>query len=182
MSQDSSNFYPKPNSVDLPQSMPPGGGLSGVYLVQQRVVAILLIVHGGMLLVMGFMLAMSAAVMPSIIAANAKNQLGPPPSSTSITLLMITYGLMAAAGVIPGGLQIYAGIENLYLRGYVLGIVALGTGMVALGTCYCMPTATALLIYGLIIYTNDSVRRAFEMAKNGHNYDDILRMVIAKRY
>ena len=47
-------------------------------------------------------------------------------------------------------------------------MAALISSVASMFTGYCAPTAIALLIYGLIIYLNDDVRRAFEMGEQGY--------------
>jgi hypothetical protein len=40
---------------------------------------------------------------------------------------------------------------------------------------FCAPTAIALLIFGLIIYLNADVQRAFELGEQGATPDQILK-------
>ena len=72
-----------------------------------------------------------------------------------------------------GGLNIVAGIKNLKYRGRTLGITALSLGGLAIFGCYCAPTAIGLLIYGLIIYLNQDVSRAFAMGEQGATPEQI---------
>ena len=72
-----------------------------------------------------------------------------------------------------GGLNIAAGIKNLKYRSRTLGIAALCLGIVPVFTCYCAPTAIGILIYGLIIYLNRDVSRAFEMGEQGISPEQI---------
>jgi len=83
------------------------------------------------------------------------------------------YLLMGGALVAAGGLNIVAGVKNLKYRSRTLGIAALAIGGLGMFTCYCAPTAIGLLIYGLIIYLNEDVRRAFEMGEQGASPDQI---------
>lgn len=171
------NPYQAYNHVpnQLPDAAP---GLRRSILSQIRVISILLIVHGVMLTLMGFFLIGMAVVMPTFIAAHnqqLKQPSGPPPEQLQ-TILLATYGLMGAAGLIPGILQIVAGVNNLRLRGRVLGIVALLGGMVAVGTCYCAPTAIALAIYGLVIYFNDTAQKAFALGAEGRTMAEVEQM------
>jgi hypothetical protein len=54
--------------------------------------------------------------------------------------------------------------------------VALVMGSISIGTCYCAPTSIALLVYGLIIYLNNSAVQAFALAKQGLTWSDIEKM------
>ncbi len=184
MQPDSPNPYQTPNFSDPPAGyIPPemGNGLSPGILTQQRIVSILMIVHGTLCLLMGMMLLGMAFLLPARLAADMRRQGGAQPPNMEM-ILTVTYGVMALAAGGPGILQIYAGIQNFRLRGHLLGLIALGCGMFAMGSCYCLPTATALLVYGLIINLNDTTKRAFELAKQGHSYNEIMRMATQGRY
>jgi hypothetical protein len=84
-----------------------------------------------------------------------------------------TYGTMGFCGIVPGILQIFAGIKVFKFQSRTLGIVSLFSGLATMLTCYCAPTSVALLIYGLIVLLNNSVSQAFELAKQGHSPDHI---------
>jgi hypothetical protein len=83
-----------------------------------------------------------------------------PAESAVISIYMSGVGLLALTA---GILNITAGVKGIKYRGRVLGIVALVSGVVTLPTCYCFPTSLMLLVYGLIVYLNPEVARAFEM-------------------
>ena len=153
--------------------------ISPSILVQIRVIAVLLIVHGALLLLTGGVLIAVSIVMPGMIAAQQQKMQQPPngPSPAQMqTILFATYISMGIAGFIPGIIQIVAGILNFGLKGRVLGIVALVMGSISIGTCYCGPTSIALLVYGLIIYLNNSSVQAFALAKQGLKWSDIEKM------
>jgi hypothetical protein len=56
----------------------------------------------------------------------------------------------------------------------VFGIVTMIAGLGAMLTCYCAPTAIGLGVYGMIIYFNPAVAKAFALAKSGMKKDQIL--------
>ena len=56
----------------------------------------------------------------------------------------------------------------------VFGIITMILGLGSVMTCYCAPTAIGLAVYGLIIYFNPAVAKAFTMAKSGMNKSEIL--------
>ncbi len=144
---------------------------------QVRVIAILLIVHGAILVAASIFYFIFAAIMPTFLANQPQGMPqqpnGPTPQQMS-WILVVTYSVMGAAAVIPGLLQLYAGIRNLSLKGRTLGIIALISGCVSVLTCYCAPTSIALLVYGLIIYLNPSAQEAFRLGENNVRFDDIL--------
>jgi len=182
MSFDSQNPYQSPDFKDPPpqfgNAYPTQGGISASILTQQRVVAILMIVQGCMSLIMGLFFVGAAVLLPGMIAADMRRQGNGPPIEQMQTVLLATYGVMAACGILPGLVQIVAGFQNIWLKGYTLGLIGLGSGMLSFGTCYCLPTALALLIYGLIIYFHETTRLAFQMASQGQTYDEIMRQAV----
>jgi hypothetical protein len=112
---------------------------------QIRVVATMQIVEGLLEGVWGLVFAISPADAP-----------GRGGEGSAIALLFV--GLLVAAG---GALRVLAGALNLAYLGRWLGIVALVVGCLSMATCCCMPTSLGLLVYGLLVYTNSDVRRAF---------------------
>ena len=79
--------------------------------------------------------------------------------SVSGTIVMAIYcGLIFACGV----LKVVVGIRNYHWKSWHLGVLALSTSIVSLGTCFCAPTALVLTIYGFIVYFDPHVRRAFQ--------------------
>lgn len=135
---------------------------------QVRVIAILMMVQGGLVVLLGCFLFVLALIFPALIAG----KLGPPqqPGGSSPEMaswiLVITYGGLGLAHLIVGGLNIYAGYRNYRYRSKVLGIVALSSGLLTVIFCYCFPTALALMIYGLIIYLDGGVSQAFQRAES----------------
>lgn len=187
MSNDSQNPYQSPNFSDLPPQSgqaPTGFELNPSILTQQRVVAILMIIQGSMALLVGLFFVGAAAFVPTVLAADLQRQrpAGGPPMEPFVWGLFAFYGGMGACGIIPGGLQIYAGIQNLWLKGHTLGVVAISAGVMSIGTCYCIPTALGLLIYGLIIYLNQTTKIAFQLAKEGQTFDSIMQLALTRRY
>jgi len=87
--------------------------------------------------------------------------------------LGMVLGGISIAALFCGGLRVAAGIANLRFRRRLLGITALGAGMLTMLTGYCAPTAIALAVYGLIVYLNDSVVAAFEMGDAGRTTTEI---------
>jgi hypothetical protein len=118
MSIDPPNPYQTPDFKDLPPGYgygyAPPGGLSAAILTQQRVISILMIVQGTLSLLTGIFLGVVAAIFPAMVAADMKRQ-GGPQFAEMQTMLLVTYGAMAACGIVPGLIQIFAGIQNLWL-------------------------------------------------------------------
>lgn len=165
-------------------------GIGQTSLVSQvTVVAILMIVHGVMIILMGGFLAFfglaggnefeksfekQMEVQKEIARKQRKNNpnqnapdanvLGPGFAKGMTAGFAIMGGLVIASGL----LSIVAGILNLRFKGRGLGITSLVAGFGASLTCYCAPTSIALGIYGLVVYLNSDVARAFAAVKEGH--------------
>ena len=75
--------------------------------------------------------------------------------------------LLPAAAAVAGLLKVVAGRLNSRYRARSVGMAALLSGPVALGTVACFPTALALTAYGLWVYSHPSVRRAFALGTSG---------------
>ena len=141
-----------------------------------RVVAILMLVQGAFEVLTAVMLAvMAVAIPPAMMEQQTKiPPANEPPQELIFWIITATYGVMAAASLVVAILHITAGVRNCRFRGRVLGIVALaGGGLASLLTCYCIPTAIALGIYGLIVYLNRSVSEAFRMGESGCSSSEI---------
>lgn len=139
------------------------------------IVAILMIVQGALETLMGLGLVGMGAIFPTIMEMDqqAAPPGGPPPEAMSWILLAV-YGGMGLITLVAAILHIVAGVRNYKFRGRVLGLVALGGGMVTMITCYCAPTAVALGVYGLITYLNPEVNHAFAMGASGKKRDEIM--------
>jgi hypothetical protein len=137
-----------------------------------RVVAILMIVQG----VLEFLASLGIAGM-AVFMSQAMSQMPQPETAPPVDpfwMITLIYGVMATAAMAAAVLHVVAGLRNYRFRGRILGIVALVAGMLTLFTCYCLPTATALGVYGLIVYLNGEVSDAFRMGDAGQSADQIL--------
>ena len=152
----------------------PGGGYPPLpprrsgYVPQVTVVSILMIVQGSLVSLAGLFLLFLGPAMFSLNGSTHRAQ-----EEQFITVLGGIYILLGGLLVGVGGLNIVAGIKNLKYRGRTLGITALSLGGLAIFGCYCAPTAIGLLIYGLIIYLNQDVSRAFAMGEQGASPEQI---------
>jgi hypothetical protein len=151
------------------QEVPPGGGM----VRHVMPVAILMIVQGGLELLMALLLLGLAGAVPVMFPempgdGGAARELGGAAPPVPFRVMMIaTYAVMGAGGLIAGVLHVVAGIFGLRFRRRTLGIVALCAGLVSLTTCYCAPTAIGLAVYGIITYSNPQVRAAFALGDAG---------------
>lgn len=142
---------------------------------QIKVVAILLMVQGGLEAAMGMFLCVMGPVMFGIMSS------APPPSSGGpappAALFGGIYLVMGIPTLIAGVLKIVAGVRNVKYRGKTLGFIALGSGILSAASCYCIPTALGVAIYGLIVYLNQNSARAFELGETGMPSDQIMATI-----
>jgi hypothetical protein len=146
-----------------------------------RVVSILMIVQGSLVVLLGLVLGAMGFAMPVILNTNPafrEDMVDGPP----IWIFPVIYGSLGVFLLAMGILNIVAGVQNYRFRGRGLGIFALCAGMAASITCYCAPTAIALAVYGLIVYFNQPVVLAFQMARQGLSGDQILAAFYTRAY
>jgi hypothetical protein len=149
----------------------PGRGMVG----HVPVVAILMMVQGGLELLMGAGLVAMGGVVPVMMRMDQGRggADGPPPEMVGWIMLAV-YGGLGLLTLVAAGLHFYAALRNYRFRSRTLGIVALAGGMVTVFTCYCAPTSIALGVYGLITYLNYEASQAFVMGDAGKTRDEIL--------
>jgi hypothetical protein len=134
-----------------------------------RVVAILMMIQGGMELCLAVFLGVFTRIFPQMMAQEMKMQpQGDVPPETVAHMMTAIYGGAAVVIFVVALLHIVAGVQNFRFRGRVLGMVAMSCGVLTVFGCYCFPTALALGIYGLIVYLNEGVAEAFQMGKSGY--------------
>jgi len=133
---------------------------------QVQVVAILMIVNGALVSLMGLIYALMGPTMfamtrfsPPPAAAGG----GPPPE----LILSAVYLVIGLPVLACGILNIVAGIRSLSLRGRTLALVALFSNLAPMFTCYCLFTCLPLMIYGLIVFFQADVAYAFAMVAQG---------------
>ncbi len=150
------------------------------WIKQVTVVAILLLVQGGLELVAGIFYAAMGPFMVSIMKmAEAESggdmdvRVQAQPPEEMFWFIGGIYMAIGSVAIICGILKIIAGIRNLKYKSRVLGFVALASGLVTAMTCYCAPTAIGLAIYGMIVYVNSDVARAFDLSKQGYTAEQI---------
>lgn len=137
---------------------------------QVKIVGILMMVNGLTVALMGAIYAVMGSVMMGIAPPPPAGGGGPPPE-----LFLIIYGTIGAAVLLVGVLNIIAGYRVMTMRNRVLGLVALFTNVVTLMTCYCAPTAIAMMVYGLIVLFQSDVGLAFEMVARGATPEEAVR-------
>jgi len=141
----------------------PGGRPEPGLVRHVPIVAILLIVQGALEICFGLF---GGAFMALVY-------LVPHEDLTNMRGLGVILLILAIPVALCGGVRITAGIYNLRFRRRGLGLIALGLGLLTLATGYCAPSAIALAVYGLIVYVNEPVIAAFQMAESGRTPAEI---------
>ena len=171
MSQE--NPYASPVSAGPAQ---PKGESVGRLLGQVKAIAICSIVQDALeMLMAGFLLA--TAFMMAYIMDPQAGVSSPPEVAEQVermrTYWLIYNGVVGGLVFLAGALRLVAGIQNLRLRGRALGLSSFFVGLLGVATCYCKPTAIGLLVWGCIVYFNQSVAQAFRLRQQGMSVADI---------
>lgn len=82
----------------------------------------------------------------------------PPPAA----FFFVMGGCFGATHLIPGILQIIAGVKLLSHRGRTLAIVAYASGILTVAGCYCMMTSMMLAVWGLVLLLDREVQAHFD--------------------
>jgi hypothetical protein len=143
---------------------------------QIKVVAILMMVEGGLEALMGVFLMVMGPVVMSLMKSAPPTSGGAPPPPEAIGGV---YMAMGALTLIAAIVKVIAGIRNVSLKSRVLGFVGLGSCLLSLASCYCIPFALGLGIYGMIVYLNEKSAQAFQMGDSGMPSDQILAQLDA---
>jgi hypothetical protein len=98
---------------------------------------------------------------------------GTPKELVELRPLGVMWACVSVPAVVTGVVRMVAGVFNLRYKRRVLGITALGLGLLTMLTCYCAPTGVALAVYGLIVYVNEPVVLAFRMGDAGRPISEI---------
>jgi len=149
----------------------PGRG----YVRQIPILAVMTIVQGALLFVMGIFCAgygVFFLMMPQMMPPEERARMQAEAQGMFEVFGGVAIGLGALILVIAT-MHFIAGIRNLKYRGRVFTIVTWILGLLASFTCYCGPTSVGLAIWGLIVFLNPAVVSAFKMAEAGMKQREI---------
>jgi hypothetical protein len=144
---------------------------------QVQVVSILMIIHGVLTSLVGLLLSLAGPALFALISLDKGNRGAHARKEDEmiLTVLSVVYVVLGLMALTAGLLNLIAGIRGLKFRGRTFGLVALFSNLLCLFTVYCAPTSLGLMIYGLIVYFNRDVARAFELAADGVPPEEIRR-------
>ena len=170
-SQHMSNPYASPVTPSGPNPVGPISNMLG----QMKAFAICSIVQGALEILVGSGTAAMGVIMP---LSQPTAQGSAPPEVTQILMWMaVLYGVVGGLAVMTGGLRIVAGILNLKLKGRNLMIASLFVGLLNIFTCYCIPTAIGLCVWGCIVYFDNGVSQAFALRKQGLSIAEVEQQI-----
>ncbi len=166
------------NATPQAAPAPTASGLLPGMLPQLPVVAVLIMVQGGLEILGGFFAIFYALAMPTLMTTMPRQGANPPPVPPQTVLDGMFYaGLIYAVVLFAlGAARMVAGVKMLRYRSYIFVIATLLSGLMTLFTCYCFPTALVLAIYGMILLLNPSVRAAFDLAQDGRTPQQVRAM------
>jgi hypothetical protein len=130
-----------------------------------KIVSILMIVNGALATLLGAFYAVMGPFVVTMMQAERRHT--DPDEKMVMQIIGYVYPAIGIPTVIAGILTLVAGIRTLWFRGRILALVALFLNVFPMCTLYCAPTSLGLLVYGLIVFFNADVARAFRMAADG---------------
>ncbi|MFK7768327.1 MAG: hypothetical protein AB8B55_13980 [Mariniblastus sp.] len=174
----SNNPYQSPCEAVPKSKVQSKPGYGRVYINQVAVVSTLMLVQGALLLLVALILVINSVMFTQFGLFDIPNPNANDPEvqrgiAAGKVIMFWVFGGLGAASAMIGILHIIAGILGFQYRGRRLTIFTLCIGLVSMLTCYCAPTAIALMVYGLIIFMHPSVKQAFEMKKSGLTNQEI---------
>jgi hypothetical protein len=136
---------------------------------QVQVVAILMIVNGALVSMMGLLYTAMGPLMCTMITLVPPAGPGGPNPEDKLVFSAISgiYVVIGVPTLVCGVLNIVAGIRSLSFRNRILALVALFSNIVTVFSCYCCPTSVGLMIYGLIVFFQPDVARTFAQVAKG---------------
>lgn len=162
----------KPGGDPVPYSGPPNQGVPST-VQQVLVVSIFQIVVGGFELFMAGLLA----IYTGVFGAFSMGMIEVPEGDEDprlifgiISAVTLFFGLMIFVAAV---LRIWSGIAGFYFKRRKMAIAGTVLGISSALTMYCSIFSIGMLIYGLIIYCDRNVKRAYEMAEQGMTPEQI---------
>jgi hypothetical protein len=146
---------------------------------QVPVVGILMIVNGLLIAVMGLLYGLG---MPLLFAALALKEPPPDDAKAFLTVFVSVFGIFGFALLAIAFLHVVAGFRCRRFRNRMLGFIVLFSNVLPLFTTYCAPTSIGLMVYGLIVFFQPDVTRAFAMGDQGVPVEEILQSFDRPRY
>ena len=150
--------------------LPPQPGAPSAWVGHVRWVAGLMIAQGILeFAAAGFCGALAAGFPLLIFKAGEEVQI----EERGVWFIVAVYASLGALHLVMAVLHVLAGISNLRYRRRTLGLVAMFSGFASVAFVCCAPTAIGIAVYGLIVYFQEPVMRAFALGDEGYTVPQI---------
>ena len=170
------NPFHAPQQSFTPGKMNQPGQLPGLSIVNQiNVIAILMLIQGGLMMLMSAVAFFYAFGMPAIFRSLPPDERGAEFPEEMLFYFTLIGGLVGGFLLLLALMHFLAGYWGLNFKGRLFGITTLVLGLASSLTIYCAPTAIGLAVYGLIIYFNGAAQQAFDMRDKGLTKNEIIR-------
>ena len=140
---------------------------------QVMVVSILQIVVGALELLVSAILAVYTGILGAMSTGAIEMPEGEEEALFVFGIISAVMLFFGSAIFIAALLRIWSGIAGFKFKRRKMAIFASVLGITSALTTLCSIFSIGMLIYGLIIYLNRDVRRAYEMAEQGMTPDQI---------
>ena len=140
---------------------------------QVMVVSILQIVVGALELLVSAILAVYTGILGAMSTGAIEMPEGEEEALFVFGIISAVTLFLGLAIFIAAVLRIWSGIAGFKFKRRKMAIFASVLGMTSALTMYCSVFSVGMLIYGLIIYFDRNVKRAYEMAEQGMTPDQI---------
>ena len=140
---------------------------------QVMVVSILQIVVGARELLVSAILAVYTGILGAMSTGAIEMPEGEEEALFVFGIISVVMLFFGSAIFIAAVLRIWSGIAGFKFKRRKMAIFASVLGMTSALTMYCSVFSIGMLIYGLIIYFDRNVKRAYEMAEQGMTPDQI---------
>ena len=137
------------------------------------VVSILQIVVGALELLVSAILAVYTGILGAMSTGAIEMPEGEEEALFGFGIISAVMLFFGSAIFIAAVLRIWSGIAGFKFKRRKMAIFASVLGMTSALTMYCSVFSIGMLIYGLIIYFDRNVKRAYEMAEQGMTPDQI---------
>jgi hypothetical protein len=135
---------------------------------QVQVVAILMIVNGALVSLMGLFYTAMGPLMCTLISLAPQGPGGPKAEDKfAFTAISGAYVVIGLPTIACGVLNIVAGIRCLSFRNRILALVAMFSNTITVFTCYCSPLSIGVMIYALIVLFQPDVAHTFAQVAKG---------------
>lgn len=162
----------QPSHYHPAQGGPQGFGRS--YVKQVPVIASLMIAQGVLHLILAIICVGYAFLFSNLDSFLPPDEQQPEVTEQMMSVVSIVCIVLSVAAGILSILHFVAAYFGFNYKHRVFGIATMILGLSTILTFYCAPTSIGLAVYGLIIYFNPAVVKAFQLRKSGMDKKEML--------